>query len=334
MLQTINKQAQSIDNTENPFLKISGLVKHFKLSQGFFKPDAVVKAVNNVSFHLNEGETYGLVGESGCGKSTTGRMILRLIEASSGEISYKGKSITKLSEYELQKIRQEMQIVFQDPYSALNPRIRIGKAIEEPMKIFNICKKDEMKDRAIELLNKVGLNSDQYYRYPHEFSGGQRQRIVLARALSIKPKFLVCDEPVSALDVSIQSQIINLLEELQDEFNLTYLFIAHDLSVVHHICDRIGVMYLGHLMEEAPTEELFESPLHPYTKALLSAAPLADPKAKKERIILSGDVPSPLNLPTGCVFHTRCPVATKECKEKVPEYKKVDSNRWVACHLY
>jgi oligopeptide/dipeptide ABC transporter ATP-binding protein len=333
MLQALDKSIKK-DTSSPPFLAVNNLVKHFNINQGYFKPKLAVKAVNNISFQLHEGETYGLVGESGCGKSTTGRMILQLIEATSGEVIYKGKNITELSENELQKIRQEMQIVFQDPYSALNPRIRIGKAIEEGMKIFNVYNKKERKEKALELLEKVGLNADQYYRYPHEFSGGQRQRIVLARALAVNPKFIVCDEPVSALDVSIQSQIINLLEELQVEFDLTYLFIAHDLSVVHHICDRVGVMYLGHLMEEAPTEKLFEKPLHPYTQALLSAVPVANPKNKKERIVLSGDVPSPLNLPTGCVFHTRCPFAMKECKEKVPEYKEVEKDRRVACHLY
>lgn len=333
MLEALDKRTNK-NTSSPPFLAVNNLVKHFKIDKGYFKPSVAVKAVNNISFQLNEGETYGLVGESGCGKSTTGRMILRLIESTSGEVIYNGKNITELSENELQKIRQEMQIVFQDPYSALNPRIRIGKAIEEAMKIFNVHDKKDRKEKALELLNKVGLNADQYYRYPHEFSGGQRQRIVLARALAVNPKFIVCDEPVSALDVSIQSQIINLLEELQEEFGLTYLFIAHDLSVVHHICDRIGVMYLGHLMEEAPTEELFASPLHPYTQALLSAVPATNPKIKKERIVLSGDVPSPLDLPKGCVFHTRCPFAMEECKEKVPVYKEIEANRRVACHLY
>ncbi len=317
-----------------PLVRVTDLVKHFSLQKGYLQARSVVKAVNGISLSLQEGETYGLVGESGCGKSTTGRMILRLIEPTSGEVYYQGKDVLRLNEEELRKIRKEMQIVFQDPYSSLNPRVRIGDAIREPLNIFDIGEQVDRKEQVYELLGRVGLQVDHYERYPHEFSGGQRQRIVLARALAVHPKFIVCDEPVSALDVSTQSQIINLLKQIQDELQLTYLFIAHNLNVVRHISDRIGVMYLGHLVEEAETDLLFAEPLHPYTKALLSAIPQTNPQRKRERITLSGDVPSPLKLPTGCVFHTRCPAATAKCREIAPVLGEAGPSHRVACHLY
>ena len=315
-----------------PLLEINRLVKYFPVNSGYFEPPRIVKAVNSVSLAIREGETYGLVGESGCGKSTTGRLILRLIEPTEGQVKFQGRDVLNFSKEELRKVRKDMQMVFQDPFSALNPRIRIGSAIQETMDIFEIGDAKDRKVRVYDILEKVGLQRDHYDRYPHEFSGGQRQRIVLARALAVGPKFVVCDEPVSALDVSTQSQIINLLEKLQHDMKLTYLFIAHNLSVVRHISDRIGVMYLGHLMEEAETDSLFERPMHPYTQALLSAVPHPNPRRKRERVILSGDVPSPLNLPTGCVFHTRCPYAIGACRDTVPDLREVDARQKVACH--
>lgn len=308
-------------------------MKHFPIKRGYFQEKAYVKAVSNLSLKIYKGETYGLVGESGCGKSTTGRMILRLLAPTSGSVQYKGQDITHFSDEELRNARKEMQIIFQDPYSALNPRKQIGKAIAEPMSIFNLGEKRQHKQLVLDLLRKVGLQPEHYDRYPHEFSGGQRQRIVLARALAVNPAFIVCDEPVSALDVSIQSQILNLLQQLQEDFQLTYLFIAHDLSVVRHISDRVGVMYLGHLVEEAPTDALFSEPLHPYTRALLSAVPEPNPKKRKERIVLSSEVPSPIDLPKGCVFHPRCPQAIATCKEVVPVLQEMGTGHRVACHL-
>ncbi|MFB5674368.1 ABC transporter ATP-binding protein [Paenibacillus terreus] len=293
-----------------------------------------VKAVDNVSFRLYEGETYGLVGESGCGKSTTGRSIMRLTEPTSGTAMYRDQDIFKQSGQTLRKTRKEIQMVFQDPYSSLNPRKRIGSTLEEPLLIHSIGDKKDHADRVMDIMQKVGLQVDHYYRYPHEFSGGQRQRIGLARALIANPQLVICDEPVSALDVSIQSQIINLLEDMQEQFQLTYLFIAHDMSVVRHISDRIGVMYLGQMMEEAPTDRLFASPLHPYTQALLSAVPLPNPKVKKERIRLQGELPSPLNPPAGCIFHTRCPYVMDRCKQEAPAKKQMEDRHFVACHLY
>ena len=318
-------------------LDVQELTKYYPVKNPFGKlggEKRSVKAVDNVSFQLYEGETYGLVGESGCGKSTIGRTLLRLIEPTAGRAIYKKKDLFELTGESLREMRQELQMVFQDPYSSLNPRKRIGQTLEEPLAIHSIGTKNERTEIVLELLNRVGMQTDHYYRYPHELSGGQRQRIGLARALVVNPKIIIADEPVSALDVSIQSQVINLLQELQKDLQLTYLFIAHDISVVRYISDRIGVMYLGKLVEEAPTDSLLEKPLHPYTQALLSAVPLPNPLKKKERIILKGEIPSPLSPPSGCVFHTRCSSVMDICKTKMPERKEMSKEHFVSCHLY
>lgn len=316
-------------------LEVKNLVKHFPITQGiiFSKKVEAVQAVDDVSFTVNKGETLGLVGESGCGKSTTGRVILRLIEATSGEVRFEGRNILTLNAKEMRELRKDMQIIFQDPYASLNPRMTVGDIIAEPLKIHGLAKGKERQKRVQELLEVVGLASYHARRYPHEFSGGQRQRIGIARALAVRPKLIICDEPVSALDVSIQAQVINLLQDLQKEFGLTYLFIAHDLSVVKHISDRVAVMYLGKIVELADKYELFDNAQHPYTQALLSAIPVPDPHYKRERIILQGDVPSPINPPSGCRFHTRCPKVMDICKVQVPESVEVSPNHWVACHL-
>ncbi|WP_066304117.1 ABC transporter ATP-binding protein [Bacillus sp. FJAT-29814] len=327
-------RVQPIFEPSKPLLEVKGLKKHFEIRNPLGRREATVKAVNNVSFQLHEGQTYGLVGESGCGKSTTGRTLLRLIEPTEGEAIYQGRDIFQLKNAEFKKIRQDLQMVFQDPYSSLNPRKRIGHTLEEPLKIHGIGQKSDRVDLVMDILEKVGLRMEHFYRYPHEFSGGQRQRIGLARALIVNPKLVICDEPVSALDVSIQSQIINLLRSLQAELKLTYLFIAHDISVVRHISDRIGVMYLGQMVEEAPTDSLVANPLHPYTQALLSAVPIAKPNFQRERIILKGEIPSPMNPPSGCIFHTRCPKAMKICKTDLPIIKEVSPDHFVSCHLY
>lgn len=323
----------SLRDEKKSVLEVKNLSKYFTIKRPLGQKNDQVKAVDDVTFTIYEGETYGLVGESGCGKSTTGRTILRLIEPTSGSVLLDGQEITNLDKRKLRSARKNIQMVFQDPYSSLNPRIRIGKTLEETLTIHNIGAKKDRASIALEVLKKVGLNEDQYYRYPHEFSGGQRQRIGLARALIVDPKIIICDEPVSALDVSVQSQIINLLRKIQKDLKVSYLFIAHDISVVRHISDRIGVMYLGHIVEEASTDELFNNPQHPYTKALLSAIPLPDPKHKKERIMLKGEIPSPLNPPTGCVFHSRCPYSKEICKVKVPIRENVSGSHVVSCHL-
>lgn len=332
MLQS-HLERETKEQTNIPLLEIRHLKKYFPITTTLGKTKGFVKSVDGVDFDLYENQTLGLVGESGCGKSTTGRTILRLIEPTDGEAIYQGKNIFQLKGKALKQIRKEFQIVFQDPHSSLDPKMRIGDAVMEPMKIHHIGTKKDRMDRAMELLLKVGIREDQFYRYPHEFSGGQRQRIGLARALAVNPKLVVCDEPVSALDVSIQSQVINLLEEIQEQFQLTYLFISHDLSVVRHMADQICVMYLGQIVERAPTDELFTHPLHPYTQALLSAIPLPNPKLKKERIIIKGEVPSPIDPPSGCVFHTRCPYATALCKTERPQARELAPGHIVSCHL-
>ena len=318
-------------------LEVRGLKKYFPITQGIViqRKVADVKAVDGISFFVREGETLGLVGESGCGKSTTGRTILQLYKPTEGEVLFRGKDLAKLSGEELRRMRADMQMIFQDPYASLNPRMTVGDIVGEPLEVHNIAKGKEKKTRVQELLQTVGLNPYFINRYPHEFSGGQRQRVGVARALAVNPDFIVCDEPISALDVSIQAQIINLLEELQNKFHLTYLFIAHDLSVVRHISDRVAVMYLGKIMELTDRKTLYENPLHPYTRALLSAVPIPDPviEEKRERIILVGDVPSPVNPPSGCRFHTRCPLAIPICRQVEPEWRDVGGSHWVACHV-
>jgi oligopeptide transport system ATP-binding protein len=308
-------------------VQIKNLVKHFPVDNS----DDVVKAVDGVSFDILAGETLGLVGESGCGKSTVGRCILRLIEPTSGEVWFDNKNVLSLNKNELRPLRREMQIIFQDPYASLNPRLSILSIISEPLVIHKIGNKSEQKDRVAELLKKVGLDPDYMYRYPHEFSGGQRQRLGVARALALNPKLIIADEPVSALDVSVQAQVVNLLQDLQQEFGLTYLFISHGLAVVEHISNRVAVMYLGKIVEIATAQELYENPQHPYTKALLSAIPIPNPKLKRDRIILKGDVPTPINPPSGCRFRTRCPIVSEECAVIEPEMKEMSNGHFAAC---
>lgn len=316
-------------------LEIKNLKTYYPVKGGFFRRTiGNVKAVDDVSFEIKKGETLGLVGESGCGKSTTGRTIIRLLNATDGEVIFEGKDITKLRGKTLQAIRQDIQMVFQDPYASLNPMQMVGDIVSEPIRNFKNASLKDLKDEVMDLLTRVGLPEDAYYKYAHEFSGGQRQRIGIARALALRPKLIIADEPVSALDVSVQSQVLNLLKELQKEFELTFLFIAHDLSVVKHMSDRIGVMYLGNMVEIADRNSMYAEPLHPYTQALISAIPMPDPRRKKERIVLEGDVPSPLNPPTGCPFHPRCPAAMAECSQVKPALKEVKPGHRVACHLY
>jgi oligopeptide transport system ATP-binding protein len=318
-----------------PLLSVRDLRKHFPITGGVMSREvARVHAVDGVSFDLAEGETLGLVGESGCGKSTTGRCILRLIEPSGGEVLFRGEDVTKLDRGAMRALRRDMQIIFQDPFASLNPRHSIGGIIGEALDIHGLTKsRAEREARIVSLLETVGLRPDHMRRFPHEFSGGQRQRIGIARALAVEPKLIICDEPVSALDVSIQAQVINLLEDLQERFNLTYLFIAHDLSVVEHISNRVAVMYLGRVVEIASSRELYENPRHPYTEALLSAVPIPDPTAKRQRIMLQGDVPNPINPPSGCHFHPRCPIAEKRCTQETPLLRESSQGHFVSCHL-
>jgi peptide/nickel transport system ATP-binding protein/oligopeptide transport system ATP-binding protein len=317
-----------------PLLEVKNLVKHFPIKGGLLRRTvATVKAVDGVSFAVKRGETLGLVGESGCGKTTTGRTVLRLEKATRGEVTFEGTDVLTASGNKMQALRRNMQIIFQDPYASLDPRLTIGESVAEGLEIHRIGSPKDRQDRVREVLEKVGLHPSQAVRYPHEFSGGQRQRIGIARALVMEPKLIVCDEPVSALDVSIQSQVINLLRHLQQEFGLTYLFIAHNLSVVEHISDRVGVMYLGKLVELAGAMDLFKRPMHPYTKALISAIPIPDPTVKRERIILQGDVPSPINPPSGCRFHPRCWMARDICKQQEPVFEEKAPGHWSACHF-
>jgi oligopeptide/dipeptide ABC transporter ATP-binding protein len=337
-----------------PMLRVEDLHKHFhqkvawpkdaakgaplgqRLLQQVTRKTASVKAVDGVSFEIQAGDTLGLVGESGCGKSTLGRTILRLLDPTGGKIQFQGKDITRLNQDALRPMRRDMQIIFQDPYASLNPRMTIGSIIAEPMSIFKLVKSNKERDKRVaELLEKVGLPADSGDRYAHEFSGGQRQRVGIARALAVRPKFIVCDEPISALDVSIQAQIVNLLQDLQKSEDLTYLFISHDLKIVRHICTRVAVMYLGKVVELADVDQLYENPQHPYTKALLSAVPRVNAKVKRERIILQGDVPSPMDPPSGCSFHPRCPVTNKPegCFQDSPKLRKLNGERFAACHL-
>ena len=317
-----------------PVLSVGGLKKHFPIRTGVLsRVSGHVKAVDGVTFDINAGETFALVGESGCGKSTAGRTILRLTTATAGSVLFKGEDVLAATGERMRRLRKAMQIVFQDPYSALNPRMTVGAAIGEILRVHGIARGSEALDRVQEVLVRCGLEPYHGWRYPHEFSGGQRQRVVIARALALDPEFIVADEPISALDVSIQSQIINLLEDLQDAYQLTYLFISHDLGVVRHMADRVGVMYLGRLVEVAPKGEFYREPLHPYSQALLSAIPVSDPRIRKKRIILTGDVPSPANPPAGCPFHTRCPYVMDVCRTVTPELKSATDGHQVACHL-
>ena len=324
-----------MSDSNTPMLQVRGLKKYFPIYKGLFRSlKGTVKAVDDVSFDLHSKETLGIVGESGCGKTTVGRSLLRLIEPTDGSAQFMGKDIFQLGDTELRSFRKNMQIIFQDPYSSLNPRMTIGSIIGDALELHGIAQGDDKFEMSKELLVKVGLQASYINRYPHEFSGGQRQRIGIARAVALHPKFVVCDEAVSALDVSVQAQVINLLQDLQDEYDLSYMFIAHDLSVVKHISDRIAVMYLGRIVELSECDELYSKPLHPYTQALLSAIPEPKPRRKKDRIILRGEVPNPINPPKGCHFHPRCPLATEQCKTGAPPVlREVGPGHSVACHL-
>ncbi|PTM59053.1 ABC transporter ATP-binding protein [Desmospora activa] len=319
--------------TSQALLEVKGLKKHFPFKQGIFSRNAgVVRAVDGVDFTIQPGETFGIVGESGCGKSTTGQLILKLMEPTAGEIRFQGQNLTNVTGKQIRQVRRDMQMVFQDPYASLNPRLTVRNIVAESLKVHGLAKSD-LDDQVEELLNVVGLGSHHLLRYPHEFSGGQRQRIGIARALALKPKLIICDEPVSALDVSIQAQILNLLKKLQKDFQLTYIFIAHGLPAVKHVSDRIGVMYLGKMVELASQEALFQHPHHPYTEALLSAIPVPDPTKRKERIVLQGELPNPADPPNGCHFHTRCPYAKAICREEEPVFKQIEKGHYTACHF-
>mgnify|MGYP000875302878 CR=1 FL=1 len=331
-MSTMPQATQAATDRQGALLEVNNLKKYFPIRGGIFsRVVANVKAVEDVSFAVKRGEVVGLVGESGSGKTTVGRTILRLIEPTSGEVWFDGVDITKVNKATMREYRKRMQIIFQDPFASLNPRMSVGDIIGEAMTIHNLAKGREREERVAQLLERVGLSPNHMRRYPHEFSGGQRQRIGIARALAVDPDFIVADEPVSALDVSIQAQVVNLLQDLKEELGLTLLFIAHDLGVVEYISDRVIVMYLGRIMEIAPGRELYTNPIHPYTEALLSAVPIPDPTVKRERIILQGDIPSPINPPSGCVFRTRCPIATKECAEVVPPLEEVSPGHFKAC---
>jgi oligopeptide transport system ATP-binding protein len=322
-------------DVSDTLLQVEGLKKYFPIRNGVFgRIQGHVKAVDDLTFTVGRGETFGLVGESGCGKSTTGRTLLRLLEPTEGRVVFDGQDITKLSQEEMRKWRRDMQIVFQDPFASLNPRHNVKRILEEPLLVHGMGNARERNARIRQLMDVVGLTQSYLHRYPHQFSGGQRQRIGIARALALNPKLIVADEPVSALDVSIQSQVINLMQDLQKEFQLTYIFIAHDFSVVKHICDRVAVMYLGRIVELADKEQLYRDPKHPYTQALLSAVPIPDPDVKRDRIILQGDVPSPSNAPIGCAFHTRCPKAMDVCRASRPQLTDMGAGHLTACHLY
>jgi oligopeptide/dipeptide ABC transporter ATP-binding protein len=330
--QEINGNGRQPDARK--LLEVNNLIKYFPVRSGLLKRvQGWVQAVDDVSFFIREGETFGLVGESGCGKTTIGRTLLRLLPATAGEVIFDGRNVFNLRANELKKLRRDAQIIFQDPYSSLDPRMQVGESIAEGLRIHTDKGGQERYDVVVEMLGRVGLRAEHARRYPHEFSGGQRQRIGIARALALRPKFIVCDEPVSALDVSIQAQVLNILKELQRDFSLTYLFIAHNLSVVEHFSDRVGVMYLGKMVETATRDDLYRDPLHPYTQALMSAIPIPDPKLKRQRVILQGDVPSPLNPPSGCRFHTRCPLAIAQCKQEEPPFKDYGDGHYAACWL-
>ncbi len=319
-------------SSATPLLEVKNLVKHFPIKQGLLgRQVARVHAVDDISLTIGAGETLGLVGESGCGKSTAGKTIMRLVKPTSGEVSLGGRRIDNLGEGDMREVRRELQVIFQDPYSSLNPRMNAGEIVGEPLRNFNVASGSELQDRVAALFARVGLRAEQMKRNPHEFSGGQRQRIGIARALALSPKLIVCDEPVSALDVSVQAQVINLLMDLQEEYGLSFLFVAHDLAVVEHISHRVAVMYLGQIVEIADKASLYDNPIHPYTEALLSAAPQADPKATRRRIILKGDVPSPINPPSGCRFHTRCPIAEARCSQEQPQLREVSPGHFAAC---
>lgn len=324
-----------MSNQKEVLLDVRGLKKYFPASKSLLgRPQKVLKAVDDVSFHIHKGETFGLVGESGCGKSTTGRSIVRLYDVTDGEVLFDGQNIATMNEKQLKPFRKRMQTIFQDPYSSLNPGMNVTQLISEPMAIHGVVNRKDQRNMVLSLLEKVGLKPEHAERYPHEFSGGQRQRISIARALSVRPEFILCDEPISALDVSVQAQVVNMLEDLQAEYGLTYLFIAHDLSMVRHISDRIGVMYLGKLVEVAPSDELYNHPAHPYTQALLSAIPVPDPKQAGSAIsMLQGDLPSPLADMQGCKFASRCPFATERCRQEEPKWREISPGHYAACHL-